>query len=120
MLEHAECMDGGFEEAFPRIHKLALGVAIGLTSGVSIWLLTIVRVMLRPGGIPMNLLKEFFYGYTVTWSGAFVGFAWAFACGFVGGWLLGFVHNVTLDLWLLVVRARTDLSLRRHFPDHIR
>jgi hypothetical protein len=38
---------------------------------------------------------------------------------FVGGWLLGFVHNFTVGLWLFVIRTRQDLRQTKNFLDHI-
>jgi hypothetical protein len=112
--------DTTLEQAFPRIHKRALGIAVGLTLGAAFWLLTAFHVIVRPTGITLGLLANYFYGFDATWPGAFVGFIWAGACGFVAGWLFALLHNVTLDVWLLVVETRTDLSLKRHFMDHIR
>jgi hypothetical protein len=34
--------------------------------------------------------------------------------------VLGFVHNLTIDVWILVVRARADLSRTRRFLDQVR
>jgi hypothetical protein len=33
--------------------------------------------------------------------------------------MLCFVHNFTIGLWLLVVRARRDIAQTRNFLDHI-
>jgi hypothetical protein len=48
-----------------------------------------------------------------------VGLAWGFAVGFVGGWLLGFVHNFTVGMWLFVIRTKQDLRQTKNFLDHI-
>jgi hypothetical protein len=112
--------DETFERVFPRIHKGALGFAVGVTAGAILWLLTMLHVLTGPRGLPLGLLAQYFYGYNVTWLGALGGFGWAACIGFIGGWLVGLVHNATLDVWLLVVRLRTELSLKRHFLDHLR
>ena len=49
-----------------------------------------------------------------------VGAAWAAACGFAGGWLLGVTHNLTMAAWMFAVRMRTELSQQRNFIDHLR
>jgi hypothetical protein len=108
------------DRMFPRVHRSALGMAIGLTAGASIWLLTALALVLRAEHLPLSLLNQYFYGYDVTWAGAFVGFTWGLAAGFIGGWLLGFIHDVTLNVWLMTLRARTELSQRRNFLEHIR
>ena len=106
---------------FPRAHKSALGLAFGLVSGVGVFALTALHVLTRTraSGLPLYLLANFFAGYTVTWPGAFIGLAWGFAVGFIGGWLLGFVHNFTVGLWLFVIRTRQDLRQTKNFLDHI-
>jgi len=106
---------------FQRAHKSALGLAFGLIAGGGIFLLTVLHLALDvgEGGLPLGLLNQYFQGYEVSWKGAFVGSAWGMAVGFIGGWLLGFVHNFTVGVWMLVVRARQDLRQTRNFLDHI-
>lgn len=108
-----------FEPLFPRAHKRALGVAVGLTAGVGVLVVTALHVVVRPEGLPIHLLNQYFYGYSVTWQGALIGLTWGFGVGFTAGWLLGFIHNFTVGIWLLVVRARRDLNQTRNFLDHI-
>ncbi len=108
-----------FEPLFPRAHKRALGVAVGLTAGLAIFAVTALHVALQLKGLPIYLLSQYFYGYDVTWTGAWVGLFWGFVTGFVAGWLLGFVHNFTVGIWLLVIRARRDIAQTRNFLDHI-
>jgi len=111
--------DAAFEPLFPRAHKRALGIAVGLTAGLAVFGVTALHVMLPIEGLPIALLAQYFYGYSVSWRGAAIGGGWGFAVGFIAGWLLGFVHNFTVGIWLLVVRARRDLNQTRNFLDHI-
>ena len=111
--------DTQFEPLFPRAHKRALGVAVGSTSALVVFAVTVLHVVLRIEGLPIGLLDQYFYGYEVTWRGAWVGLCWGFVTGFIAGWLLGFVHNFTVGIWLLIVRARRDLHQTRNFLDHI-
>jgi hypothetical protein len=111
--------DGELTRIFPRAHKQALGAAVGLTMATIIFLVTAFHVILRPQGLPLELLNQYFYRYEVSWTGALIGAAWGFGTGFVGGWLLAFVHNFTVGAWLLLVRARHDLQHMRDFLDHI-
>jgi hypothetical protein len=108
------------ERLLPRVHARALGFAIGVTSGVSMFLLTAIHVVFRPDGLPLGLLRQYLYGYRVSWTGALVGAAWATAIGGGAGWLLGATHNVTVTTWLLLVRSRAELSLKRNVVDHLR
>jgi hypothetical protein len=104
---------------FPRIHAGALGAAVGLTAGVALCLLTVVEVLLD-SEMPLGLLSWYLIGYHPTWSGALVGLAWGTVIGFAAGWLLGTVHNATIGAWVLVLRARTDLSRTRNVLDQFR
>ena len=106
-------------DAFRRAHKRALGLAFGVLFGGAFFLLTAIHVVLKIDGLPLGLLAHYFQGYDVTWNGAFVGLAWGFAVGFVGGWLLGFVHNFTIAVWMLIVLTKQDMRNTRNFLDHI-
>ncbi len=67
----------------------------------------------------LALLNQYFAGYTISWAGALIGAAWAFAVGFCAGWLLAFVRNLSLALSLFMVRSRADLDEASDFLDHI-
>ena len=89
-----------YERIFPRVHSRALGGAIGVTTAVGVFLLTILQVVAGPQGLQVGLLTHYFYGYDVTWAGAFIGAAWAAAVGFVAGWLLVSLLELSLLLAL--------------------
>ena len=104
--------------AFAPVHKLALGVAVGLVSALVIVAVTAFQIIAAPPNAPeLSLLGEYFYGYTVSWPGAAVGGFWGFVTGFVAGWFVGFVRNFVLALWVIAVRANAELS--NSFLDHI-
>jgi hypothetical protein len=103
----------------PRAHKSALGFAFGAIAGIMFFLVTAFHVVTQVDGLPLYLLTQYFAGYDVTWTGAFIGLAWGFAVGFVGGWLLGFVHNFTVGIWMFFIRVRRDLTRAGNFLDHI-
>jgi hypothetical protein len=85
--------DKVIEAAFARLDPLALGVAIGAVSGLGIFLAT--AILLFKGGAVvgpnLSLLKNYLFGFEVTWTGAFIGFLetglWGFALGFLGAGL---------------------------------
>ena len=111
-------LDETLQMAIAPIHKMALGVATGLVSALAVFVATAFIVALQPNPQPrLDLLANYFYGYTVTWNGALVGAAWAFGVGFVGGWFVGFVRNFVTAVWIFFVRTRAQFS--RNFLDHI-
>lgn len=113
-------LESTLAHVFAPLDKRALGLAFGLVCAMLIGAVTIVSMVIDPDGrFPLGLLSEFFYGYSVSVSGALIGAAWAFATGFVWGWFLAICRNFVLALWLMVVRVRSDLSATREFLDHI-
>jgi hypothetical protein len=112
-------VEAALVRAFAPMHKRALGVAVGVTAALGVFLLTAFHVVTRPEGIRLELLSVYFYGYDVTWRGAFVGAWWAFVGGFVAGWFTAFMRNVAVAIRLTVLRVRFDLEQTRSFLDHI-
>jgi len=113
-------LTSGVSLAFEPLHKRALGMAIGLATGLSAFLLTAVMVIRNPPERPdLLLLAEYFYGYTVTWQGAFIALAWGFVAGFAAGWFVAFSRNFILAASLWLGRTRSELDATRDFLDHI-
>ena len=108
------------ELAFEPLHKRAFGMAIGVASGLVLWLLTVGVLLRHPDPVPgIHVLREYFYGYSVTWPGAFVGLAWGFVVGFVAGWFTAFCRNLVIAVSLWLTRTRAELDATRDFLDHI-
>lgn len=107
--------------AFAPIHRMAMGVAFGTVFGGLLFLMTLALVV--KGGYPigptLGLLGHFFFGYTVTFVGAFIGLAWGFAAGFMLGWTFAVLHNVLIWFWLVVVRSRAEMDQYGDFLDHM-
>lgn len=105
---------------FLPIHKRALGVAAGVVAALLVFLATALHLLLDPRpGLPLELLAEYFRGYTVSWSGALIGAAWGGFVGFILGWFFAFLRNFIVAVMLLVVRSRAELSQTNDFLDHI-
>jgi len=106
--------------AFAPLHKSAFGVACGAALGFFIFLITLVGVT-RPPEIQngLSLLSEYYAGYHVTVAGAFIGLAWGFVSGFVMGWFMAFMRNMSLAGSIFWIRTRAELNETRDFLDHI-
>jgi hypothetical protein len=105
---------------FAPLHKRAFGMAFGLACALVMFGVTAGYLLRQPSpGFELGLLGQFFYGYTVSWSGAFVGAAWAFVVGFVAGWFFAFCRNLFIATWIFVTRERAALEQGRDFLDHI-
>ena len=106
--------------AFAPLHKRALGVAVGCVAGLGFFAVTAFHVVLRPADAPpLALLAQYFYGYEVSWRGAFVGLFWGFFTGFVAGWFVAFVRNLVTAIRIFIVRTKGELAQTKDFLDHI-
>jgi hypothetical protein len=108
--------------AFAPLHKRALGVAIGTAVGLLVFGITAVHLLRHPApvdSLDLGLLREFFYGYSVTWRGAFIGLFWGWVMGFVAGWFVAFCRNLAIAISIFITRTRAELQATRDFLDHI-
>ena len=106
--------------AFAPVHKRALGVAVGMVFGLVIFGITAFHLILpEPDEPNLHLLAEYFYGYEVSWRGAFIGLFWGFVSGFVMGWFIAFTRNFAIAVRVFMVRTKAELSQTKDFLDHI-
>ncbi len=106
--------------AFAPVHKSAFGAALGVALALVVFLITVVTIGMSADQRPnLELLAIYFRGYSVSWTGALIGAAWAGFMGFVFGWFLAFCRNLILAVSLFVIRTRAELSQTRDFLDHI-
>jgi hypothetical protein len=105
--------------AFRPLHKRAFGMAVGVTLGGCVFLVT-AYALLVPGypGL-LGLLANFFPGYSVTWQGALIGFLWATFAFFVAGWFLAFCRNFFIAASIWRARTRAELEATHDLLDHI-
>ena len=99
-------------EAFARLDRTALGIAVGTLFGLGVFTATIF-LLIKGGevvGPNLALLGQFFYGYTVTLTGAFVGLVYGFVAGFILGWLIGFLRNTMVIAYLVVLKTKANLT----------
>jgi hypothetical protein len=106
--------------ALDAVHKTALGFALGIVCGSAIFLLTVFHVLLQPTDAPdIGLLRQYFYGYEVSWKGACVGLFWGVVSGFVAGWFIAFVRNLVIAVRVLTLRTKAELAQTKNFLDYI-
>ena len=86
-------------QALARIKVKALAVVCSLIGGGGVFVMTIWLVI-KDGplaGKHLQLLSNYFPGYSVTWAGAFVGFLYGAVIGGVAGWAVGRIYNRIVD-----------------------
>lgn len=85
------------------LDPVVLGITLGILVGLALFVAT--NVLIIKGGSQVGahlaLLNQFFYGYTVTLRGSFIGLVYGFGCGFVSGWIVATVYN-----WVASLRKR--------------
>ena len=106
---------------FAPIHKRAMGLSVGIVFAALVVGLTVFHLFVPPphGGPSIELLSQYFYGYTISWRGAIAGMFWAFVTGFTLGWFGAFVRNVVVAVSVFALKTRAELSRTAGFLDHI-
>ena len=83
-----------------RIQSGVLAVVCGLLGGLMIFMMT-AWLLLKGGpnvGQHLQLLSQYFIGYSVTWPGSLIGFGYGVVVGGVMGWIVGKIYNVIVAL----------------------
>ena len=81
--------------AIQKLNERAWGIAVGLLLGGGLFIATMILVI-RGGetvGPHLELLANFFPGYSVTFLGSFIGFVYCFVIGYILGRMIGAVYN---------------------------
>jgi len=103
------------ERAFGRYDPVALGVALGTVLGLGLFLATAVLLLQgsEPLGPDLAVLRSYFLGFEVTWSGALLGLLEAAAGGFAFGYVLARLINavVARDERLLLDRIEAARAM---------
>ncbi len=83
-----------------RLNAVVAGLVTGLMAGLALFVATNWLVLKggRVVGPHLVLLNQFFIGYRMTFLGSLIGFAWAFAVGFVAGFAVVRIYNLLVDL----------------------
>jgi hypothetical protein len=85
--------------AVARLRASVMAVTFGLLGGTGLFVAT--AWLLIRGGNPVGphlaLLRNYFPGYSVSWPGAFVGFAWGALVGAITGFSLAWLYNRIAD-----------------------
>ena len=108
-------------EAFAKLDRLALGLSTGTVAGAGLFFLTLILV-LKGGevvGPNLELLEQYFLGYSVTFSGSLLGLAYGFCAGFIGGWGFALLRNVTMFTYTALIQRRAERALLRNLLEYV-
>ena len=87
-------------QTLARIKADALALVCALIGGVGLFVMTLWLVI-KDGpqaGQHLQLLSNYFIGYSVTWPGAFVGLLYGAMTGGAVGWVVGMIYNKVVNL----------------------
>lgn len=89
-----------------RLNAKVMGLIFGLLLGFAVFIATIWLVI-KGGhvtesgeyvvGPHLQLLGQYFIGYSVSFTGSIIGFAYGFAIGTLAGALIGWIYNRIVD-----------------------
>lgn len=98
------------QTAFAKLDPLALGVAIGVVTGIGLLLATVV-LLLKGGtfvGPRLGLLRNYLIGFEVTWAGALIGMIEGSVGGFTLGYLGASLRNWGMKAYAHLIRRRVE------------
>lgn len=78
-----------------RLNGNILSLACGLLGGLGLFVATLWLVI-KGGhkvGPHLQLLNQFFFGYSVTVRGSFIGLVYGFVTGYAAGWIVAWIYN---------------------------
>ncbi len=86
--------------AVVRLNGNVLGFVMGTVLALAVFVAT-NWLVLKGGevvGPHMQLLDQFYWGYSVTFVGSIIGAAYSFVSGYVAGLLIGWIYNAVVFL----------------------
>lgn len=83
-----------------RIHANVLALIFAVIGGIGLFVMT-VWLLIKGGervGPHLELLGQYFIGYSVTWPGSFIGLLYGALFGGICGWMIGMIYNLIVDV----------------------
>ena len=87
-------------QAIARIKTNALAVVGAILGGFGLFVMT-AWLLIKDGpnvGEHLQLLSNYFIGYSVTWWGSIVGLFYGALCGGIIGWAVGMIYNTIVKM----------------------
>ncbi len=103
-----------------KIDRAAFGIAIGSVFGAVIFFAT--NFLIFKGGSQIGptlaLLNQYFFGYSVTFTGSLIGLFYGFVSGFFLGWFTAFLRNFIIAIYLYVAKFKGRMIAVNNFIDY--
>jgi protoporphyrinogen oxidase len=114
-------VEEAFVRVFAKLDRRAFGLALGIVSGLGLFLATIFLVL--KGGAPvgphLELLDQYLPGYRVTPTGSLLGLVYGFLLGFGIGSFFAMTRNAIFFVYEFVIRRRMESGILGRFLDYI-
>ena len=103
-----------------RMDQFAFATAVGSVFALLAFVATLWLILKGDEGLGATpqLLEQYFFGYSMTVKGAFIGMAYSFFWGFLSGWLFAYLRNFLFALHIYLVKRKEELLTFRDFFDH--
>ena len=98
---------------------ISLGLAIGITCGLGVFLLGIMATFFGWGAPLALILSSVYVGFTPTVAGTFAGAVWGFANGFIAGALIAWLYNRFLSMRVVRVQEPSPETTSDNGKDKI-
>ncbi|MFQ5583305.1 MAG: bacteriophage holin [Calditrichia bacterium] len=76
-----------------KLNPKAFAITAGLMWGFGLFLVTIWLLIIGSRGETISLIGKFYFGYSLSVVGAFLGLLWGFIDGLIGGFLFAWIYN---------------------------
>ena len=99
-MKHKRTESEEIRRAVARIQAEVLAFVMAVLGGLGVFVVT-AWLLIKGGphvGQHLQLLGQYFIGYTVSWRGCFVGMFYGALLGGLAGWVIGFIYNRIVDI----------------------
>lgn len=79
-----------------KLNTKAFALTAGILWGLTVFLTTIWLLILGTQGKTISLLSKFYFGYSFSWGGAFIGLFWGVIDGLICGFIFAWLYNLLL------------------------
>ena len=117
----AAAIEGALVHVFAKVDRMALGLSVGSIAAILFFAMT-GTLVLKGGpvvGPNLQLLGQFFPGYSVTAFGSVVGMGYGFFAGFMMGWCTAFFRNLSVFLSIRMLRSGAERRTLRDIFDYV-
>jgi tetrahydromethanopterin S-methyltransferase subunit G len=107
-------------QSLTKLDASALGIALGIFFGISIFIVTNFLIFKGGDHIGQNLflLSQYFTGYEITYTGSLIGAFYGLLVGFVLGWLIALLRNTIIRVYLHILKLKSSALAVSDFIDN--